>query len=125
MNAVQSPEGQELQNLGSEAWDNPTYSGPLSPHGTLRICTISSAVTPQPQARKPEDRPQEKAPRTLVSTCCLQICRGIRGSWWGRVFLGYWSQGKEGVTQNFFVGGKWSEEEVDSHFSWRFVNCLC
>ncbi|CAK6436190.1 unnamed protein product [Pipistrellus nathusii] len=81
MNAVQSPEGQELQNLGSEAWDNPAYSGPLSPHGTLRICTISSAVTPQPQARKPEDRPQEKAPRTLVSTCCLQICQGIRGLW--------------------------------------------
>ncbi|XP_059517057.1 polycystin-2-like protein 1 isoform X3 [Myotis daubentonii] len=83
MNAIESPEGQELQNLGSEAWDNPAYSGPPSPHGPLRICTISRAVPPQaqPQPTKPEDRPQEKAHRTLVSTCCLQIRRGIRGLW--------------------------------------------
>lgn len=94
MNAVESPEGQELQNLGSKGWDNPAYSDPPSPHGLLRICTISSVVPPQPQPTKPEDRPQEKARRTLVSTCCLQIRRGIRGSWWGRVFLGCWSQGK-------------------------------
>lgn len=94
MNAVESPKDEELQNLGSEAWDNPAYSGPPSPHGTLRICTISSVVPPQPPATKPEDRPHEKTRRTLVSTCCLQIRRGIRGSWWERVFLGYWSQGK-------------------------------
>ncbi|XP_044924450.1 polycystin-2-like protein 1 isoform X2 [Mustela lutreola] len=81
MNAVESPEGQELQKIGSGAWDNPAYSGPPSPHGTLRICTISSAVPPPPQPQKPEDGPQEKAYRTLISSCCFQICRGIRGLW--------------------------------------------
>ncbi|XP_036920059.1 polycystic kidney disease 2-like 1 protein isoform X1 [Sturnira hondurensis] len=81
MSTVESPEGQELQNLGREAWDNPAYSGSPSPHGTLRICTISSAVRPQPQPKKPEDRPQEKAHRILVSSCCLQIFRSIRGLW--------------------------------------------
>nr|XP_054364315.1 polycystic kidney disease 2-like 1 protein isoform X1 [Mirounga angustirostris]XP_054364316.1 polycystic kidney disease 2-like 1 protein isoform X1 [Mirounga angustirostris] len=81
MNAVESPEGQELQKMGSGAWDNPAYSGPPSPHGTLRICTISRAVPPQPQPKKPEDGSQEKAYRTLVASCCFQICRGIRGLW--------------------------------------------
>ncbi|XP_065779173.1 polycystin-2-like protein 1 isoform X1 [Muntiacus reevesi] len=81
MNAVGSPEEQELQKLGSGAWDNPTYSGPPSPQGTLRICTISSAVPPQSQPKQPEDGPQEKPHRTLVSSCCLRICRGIRGLW--------------------------------------------
>uniref|UniRef100_A0A8C4PKZ8 Polycystin-2-like protein 1 n=1 Tax=Equus asinus asinus TaxID=83772 RepID=A0A8C4PKZ8_EQUAS len=81
LNAMESPKGQELQNLGSGAWDNPAYSGPSSPHGTLRICTISSAVPSKPQPKKPEDGPQEKSHRTLVSSCCLQICRGIRGLW--------------------------------------------
>ncbi|XP_072595869.1 polycystin-2-like protein 1 isoform X3 [Vulpes vulpes] len=81
MNVVESPEGQELQKMGSGAWDNPAYSGPPSPHGTLKICTISSAMPPQPQIQKPEDGPQEKAYRTLVSSCCFQICRGIRGLW--------------------------------------------
>uniref|UniRef100_A0A452E8T8 Polycystin-2-like protein 1 n=1 Tax=Capra hircus TaxID=9925 RepID=A0A452E8T8_CAPHI len=81
MNAVGSPEEQELQELGSGAWDNPTYSGTPSPQGTLQICTISSAVLPQPQPKQPEDGPQEKAHRTLVSSCCLRICRGIRGLW--------------------------------------------
>ncbi|XP_032288466.1 polycystic kidney disease 2-like 1 protein [Phoca vitulina] len=81
MNAVESPEGQELQKMGSGAWDNLAYSGPPSPHGTLRICTISRAVPPQPQPKKPEDGSQEKAYRTLVSSCCFQICRGIRGLW--------------------------------------------
>eukprot|EP00071_Canis_lupus_P018148 XP_013964616.1 polycystic kidney disease 2-like 1 protein isoform X2 [Canis lupus familiaris] len=81
MNAVESPEGQELQKMGSGAWDNPAYSGPPSPRGTLKICTISSAMPPQPQIQKPEDGPQEKAYRTLVSSCCFQICRGIRGLW--------------------------------------------
>ncbi|XP_049710992.1 polycystic kidney disease 2-like 1 protein [Elephas maximus indicus] len=81
MNAMEGPEGQELQNLGNGAWDNPAYSGPPSPHGTLRICTISHAVPPQPQPKKSEDGPQEKAHRTLVSSCCLYICRGIRGLW--------------------------------------------
>ncbi|KAM7073885.1 polycystin-2-like protein 1 isoform 1-T1 [Molossus nigricans] len=81
MNTLESPEGQELENAGSEAWDNPAYSGPPSPHEMLRICTISSAVPPQPPLTKPEDRLQEKAHRTLVSSCCLQICRGIRGLW--------------------------------------------
>ncbi|XP_064125155.1 polycystin-2-like protein 1 [Loxodonta africana] len=78
---MEGPEGQELQNLGNGAWDNPAYSGPPSPHGTLRICTISHAVPPQPQPKKSEDGPQEKAHRTLVSSCCLYICRGIRGLW--------------------------------------------
>ncbi|XP_047559507.1 polycystic kidney disease 2-like 1 protein isoform X1 [Lutra lutra] len=81
MNAVESPEGQELQKMGSGAWDNPAYSGPPSPHGTMRICTISSAVPPQSQPKKPEDGLQEKAYRTLISSCCFQICRGIRGLW--------------------------------------------
>ncbi|XP_041601983.1 polycystic kidney disease 2-like 1 protein isoform X5 [Vulpes lagopus] len=81
MNVVESPEGQELQKMESGAWDNPAYSGPPSPHGTLKICTISSAMPPQPQIQKPEDGPQEKAYRTLVSSCCFQICRGIRGLW--------------------------------------------
>ena len=83
MNVVGSPEEQELQELGSGAWDNPTYSGTPSPQGTLQICTISSAVLPQPQPKQPEDGPQEKAHRTLVSSCCLRICRGIRGAWLG------------------------------------------
>ena len=80
MNAVGSPEEQELQELGSGAWDNPTYSGAPSPRGTLKICTISSAVLPQPQPKQPEDGPQEKAHRTLVSSCCLHICRLALGS---------------------------------------------
>lgn len=82
MNSMESSEGQELQNLGSGAWDNPAYSGPSSTPGTLRICTISSAVPPHPQPKKPEDEPQENTHRILVSSCCLQICRGIRGSWY-------------------------------------------
>uniref|UniRef100_A0A8C3X7H4 Polycystin-2-like protein 1 n=1 Tax=Catagonus wagneri TaxID=51154 RepID=A0A8C3X7H4_9CETA len=81
MNTVESHEGQELYKLGSGAWDNPAYSGPPSPHGTLRICTISSAVPPPPQSKQSEDGPQEKTRKTLVSSCCLQICRGIRGLW--------------------------------------------
>ncbi|MBZ3874533.1 Polycystic kidney disease 2-like 1 protein [Sciurus carolinensis] len=81
MNAVESPEGQELQELGNRAWDNPAYSGPPSPHGTLRICTISSVGLPQPQPKKPEDGPQEKTQRTLVSSCCFHICHSIRGLW--------------------------------------------
>ncbi|KAL0616354.1 Polycystic kidney disease 2-like 1 protein [Plecturocebus cupreus] len=81
MNAVESPEGQELQKLGSGAWDNPAYSGPPSPHGTLRVCTISSTGLPQPQPKKPEDEPEETAPRTRVASCCLLLCRGIRGLW--------------------------------------------
>ncbi|XP_073934629.1 polycystin-2-like protein 1 isoform X1 [Castor canadensis] len=81
MNTVESPEGQELQKLGSGAWDNPAYSGPPSPHGTVRICTISSVVIPHPQPKKLEDRPQEKTHKTLVSSCCFLICRGIRGLW--------------------------------------------
>ncbi|XP_031317454.1 polycystin-2-like protein 1 [Camelus dromedarius] len=81
MNAVESPEGQELQKLGSGAWDNPAYSGPPTPPGTLKICTISSMVPPPPQLEKPEDGPQEKTHKTLVSSCCLQICHGIRGLW--------------------------------------------
>ncbi|XP_070288623.1 polycystin-2-like protein 1 isoform X9 [Myotis yumanensis] len=48
----------------------------------LGLCSLFlSAVPPQAQPTKPEDRPQEKAHRTLVSTCCLQIRRGIRGLW--------------------------------------------
>ncbi|KAM5244290.1 LOW QUALITY PROTEIN: polycystin-2-like protein 1 [Hipposideros larvatus] len=81
MNSIESSEGQELQNLGGGAWDNPAYSGPPTPHGTLKICTISSAVLPKPEPKKPEDGPQEKAHRILVSSCCLQISRGIRGLW--------------------------------------------
>ncbi|XP_039727442.1 polycystin-2-like protein 1 isoform X3 [Pteropus medius] len=81
MNSMESSEGQELQNLGSGAWDNPAYSGPSSPHGTLRICTISSAVPPHPQPKKPEDESQENTHGVLVSSCCLQIRRGIRGLW--------------------------------------------
>ncbi|XP_032986634.1 polycystic kidney disease 2-like 1 protein isoform X2 [Rhinolophus ferrumequinum] len=81
MNNIESSEGQELQNLGSGAWDNPAYSGPSTPHGTLRICTISSAVPPKPEPKKPEDGPQGKAHGILVSSCCLQISRSIRGLW--------------------------------------------
>lgn len=95
MNAVESPEGQELQKMGSGAWDNPAYSGPPSPHGTLRVCTISRAVPPQPQPKKPEDGPREKAYRTLVSSCCFQICRGIRGTWWEEGSPGILELGKE------------------------------
>ncbi|XP_003787312.2 polycystic kidney disease 2-like 1 protein isoform X1 [Otolemur garnettii] len=81
MNAVETPEGQELQNLGTGAWDNPAYSGPPSPHRALRIYTVSSAVPPQPQPKKPEDEPHEKTRGTPVSSCCLHICHGIRGLW--------------------------------------------
>ncbi|XP_023444742.1 polycystin-2-like protein 1 [Dasypus novemcinctus] len=82
MNTVESPYGQELQTLRSGAWDNPAYSGPPSPHGMLKISTISGSGPTRPQAKKPEDGPQEKAQRrTLVHSCCLRICRGIRGLW--------------------------------------------
>ncbi|XP_076980518.1 polycystin-2-like protein 1 [Tamandua tetradactyla] len=81
MKTMESPEGQELQKLGSGAWDNLAYSGPPSPPGTLEICTVSSVVHPPPQAKKPEDGHQEKAHRTLVYSCCLHICHGIRGLW--------------------------------------------
>ncbi|XP_048663097.1 polycystic kidney disease 2-like 1 protein isoform X2 [Marmota marmota marmota] len=81
MNAMESPEGQEMQKLGNRAWDNPAYSGSPSPHGTLRICTISSVGLPRAQPKKPEDGPQEKTQGTLVSSCCLHICHSIRGLW--------------------------------------------
>ncbi|XP_077883341.1 polycystin-2-like protein 1 isoform X1 [Ictidomys tridecemlineatus] len=81
MNAMESPEGQEIQKLGNRAWDNPAYSGPPSPHGTLRICTISSVGLPRAQPKKPEDGPQEKTQGALVSSCCLHICHRIRGLW--------------------------------------------
>lgn len=137
MRTVESPEGQELQNLGREAWDNPAYSGPPSPHGTLRICTISSAVCPQPQPKKPEDGPQKKAHRILVSSCCLQIFRRIRGSWWGRgsgrrALLGYWSQEKESPKAGVLVGlGECNLGGSDLKKRWhlsvplRCVNHLC
>ncbi|XP_007938223.1 LOW QUALITY PROTEIN: polycystic kidney disease 2-like 1 protein [Orycteropus afer afer] len=81
MKAMENPEGQELQKLGSGAWDNPAYSSPPSPHETRRICTTSSSVFPKSQTKKPEDGPQEKPRTTLVSSCCLHIHRGIRGLW--------------------------------------------
>lgn len=108
MNSIESSEGQELQNLGSGAWDNPAYSGHSTPRGTLRICTISSAVPPTPEPKKPEDGPQGKAHGILVSSCCLQMSRSIRG----RVLLGYWSQ--ETGHQKLLGWGMWSEEEVSS-----------
>ncbi|GAB5578694.1 polycystic kidney disease 2-like 1 protein isoform X1 [Prionailurus iriomotensis] len=37
-------------------------------------------MPPESQPKKPEDGPQKKAYRTLVSSCCFQICRGIRDS---------------------------------------------
>lgn len=80
MDAMENPEGQELQKLERGAWDNPSYSGPPSPQEMLRICTISTAALPKPQPRKPEDGPQEKTHRTLVSSCCLHFCRSIRGT---------------------------------------------
>ncbi|KAF7486026.1 Hypothetical predicted protein [Marmota monax] len=70
-----------MQKLGNRAWDNPAYSGSPSPHGTLRICTISSVGLPRAQPKKPEDGPQEKIQGTLVSSCCLHICHSIRGLW--------------------------------------------
>ncbi|XP_004580300.2 polycystin-2-like protein 1 [Ochotona princeps] len=66
---------QEQHKLESEAWDNPAYSNPSSPRGTLSICTITSVVPPQPQPMNPE------TPRTLMSSCCLRVHRGIRGLW--------------------------------------------
>ncbi|XP_037353078.1 polycystic kidney disease 2-like 1 protein [Talpa occidentalis] len=81
MNVVESSEVQELQKLGSGAWDNPAYAGPHSPCGTRKIFAISSVVPPQPHPKKPEDEPQEKASRALVSSCCLQIRRCVRGLW--------------------------------------------
>ncbi|XP_062070203.1 polycystin-2-like protein 1 isoform X1 [Lepus europaeus] len=81
MDATKSPQEQEQQKSVREAWDNPAYSGPPSPHGTLRICTISNPVTPQCQPTKPGDGPQEKAPKTLMSSCCLRVHHAIRGLW--------------------------------------------
>ncbi|XP_051002583.1 polycystic kidney disease 2-like 1 protein [Acomys russatus] len=77
---MESPKEQELRTLGSGAWENPAYSSPPSPNGTLKICTVSSAAIPQPQPKKPEDKSQ-KPQRTLVSSCCFHICRRIRGLW--------------------------------------------
>ncbi|ELW49349.1 Polycystic kidney disease 2-like 1 protein [Tupaia chinensis] len=85
MHAVDSPEVQELRELGSGAWDNPAYSGPPSPHGTPSICTISRAGPTLLQPEKPEDGPQEKVPGALGSRCCLHICRAIRGLWGTRL----------------------------------------
>ncbi|NP_852087.2 polycystin-2-like protein 1 [Mus musculus] len=81
MNSMESPKNQELQTLGNRAWDNPAYSDPPSPNRTLRICTVSSVALPETQPKKPEVRCQEKTQRTLVSSCCLHICRSIRGLW--------------------------------------------
>ena len=103
MKAVESPEAQELHKLGNGAWDNPAYSSPPSLHGTLRICTISSVVPPQPQSKQPEDGPQEKAPKTLVSSCCLQICRSIRGTWLGGGVFS-WERSQERGHQKFSEG---------------------
>jgi hypothetical protein len=80
MNSMESPKNQELQTLGNRAWDNPAYSDPPSPNRTLRICTVSSVALPETQPKKPEVRCQEKTQRTLVSSCCLHICRSIRGT---------------------------------------------
>ncbi|KAM4852733.1 polycystin-2-like protein 1 [Thomomys bottae] len=83
MNSMEVPEGQELHKLDHGAWDNPAYSGSTSRHGTLRIYTVSSVATPsdQPQPKKPEDGLQEKKHRILGFSCCLRICRCIRGLW--------------------------------------------
>nr|XP_034376223.1 polycystic kidney disease 2-like 1 protein [Arvicanthis niloticus] len=81
MDIMESPKKQELQTQGSRAWDNPAYSNPPSPNGTLRICTVSSVAFPETQPKKPEVRRQERTQRTLVSSCCLCICQSIRGLW--------------------------------------------
>nr|XP_045012353.1 polycystic kidney disease 2-like 1 protein isoform X2 [Jaculus jaculus] len=78
---MESPKGPKLQTLGRGAWDNPAFSGPPSPHGALRICTVSSAALPQPQPREREDGLQEKTHGTSLSSCCLGMCRSIRGLW--------------------------------------------
>lgn len=89
MNIMENSKKQELQTPGSRAWDNPAYSNPPSPNGTLRICTVSSVALPETQPKKPEVRRQEKTQRTLVSSCCLHICQSIRGTGHEeRVFLG-------------------------------------
>lgn len=80
MNIMESSKKQEMRTLGSGAWDNPAYSNPPSPNGTLRICTVSSVALSEPQPKKPEVRHQEKPQRTLVPSCCLHICRSIRGT---------------------------------------------
>uniref|UniRef100_A0A8C5KFV2 Polycystin-2-like protein 1 n=1 Tax=Jaculus jaculus TaxID=51337 RepID=A0A8C5KFV2_JACJA len=78
---MESPKGPKLQTLGRGAWDNPAFSGPPSPHGALRICTVSSAALPPPQPREREDGLQEKTHGTSLSSCCLGMCRSIRGLW--------------------------------------------
>ncbi|XP_055447686.1 polycystic kidney disease 2-like 1 protein [Psammomys obesus] len=80
MKSMESAKEQELQTLGSGAWDNPAYSSPPSPNGTLRICTVSSVAIPQPQPKKPEDGHQETQ-GTLGSSCCFHVCHIIRGLW--------------------------------------------
>ncbi|XP_073934624.1 polycystin-2-like protein 1 isoform X2 [Castor canadensis] len=66
MNTVESPEGQELQKLGSRVWDKPAYSGPPFPHRTVRVYTVSNVVVLHPQSKKLEDGPQEKTHKTLL-----------------------------------------------------------
>ncbi|XP_012789905.2 polycystic kidney disease 2-like 1 protein [Sorex araneus] len=79
MKSVGGSEGQELPQLPSGAWDNPVCCGPLSPPGTLMVCTVSGAAAAQPG--KAGDRTPEKAQLVSVSACCLQIGRAIRGLW--------------------------------------------
>ncbi|XP_048194432.1 polycystic kidney disease 2-like 1 protein isoform X2 [Perognathus longimembris pacificus] len=83
MNSMRVAQGQELHKLDNGAWDNPAYSGPPSPPGMLKICTVSNVAAPsnQPQPRKPEHGLQEKTHRNLGSSCCLYICGCIRALW--------------------------------------------
>ena len=108
--------------MGRGAWDNPAYSGPQSPHGTLRICTISSVMPPESQPKKPEDGPQKKAYRTLVSSCCFQICRGIRGTWWeeGSFRILELEEG----SQKLWGGRCDLKKRWDVNIALGFMNCL-
>jgi polycystin 2L1 len=81
MNTVESPEGQELQKLGSRVWDKPAYSGPPFPHGTVRVYTVSNVVVLHPQSKKLEDGPQEKTHKTLLPFLPWHQKYGVGGFW--------------------------------------------
>ncbi|XP_055976824.1 polycystin-2-like protein 1 [Sorex fumeus] len=79
MRVVGGSEGQELPQLPSGAWENPVCSGPPSPPGTLMVCTVTGAAPAQ--VGKAGDGTTKKAWLALVSSCCLQVGRTIRGLW--------------------------------------------
>ncbi|XP_031240865.1 polycystic kidney disease 2-like 1 protein [Mastomys coucha] len=63
----------------SDADHGESHSFPVSGSWPRNSC--HSVALPETQPKKPDVRRQEKTQRTLMSSCCLRICRCIRGLW--------------------------------------------